>query len=59
MSYAKTVAELREMVRSDIETEGASAVLASYGYSIQDAVFETDEELVEFCVAEELRNMGK
>ena len=58
MSYAKTVAEIREMIREDIDLDGIETVFDSYGFG-DDIVDLTEDEAVEMMVARELDIMGK
>lgn len=60
MSYSKTVAELRELVRQDVEENGLRHVAEEYlkfGADIDSG--ESEEEQIERMVAFELELMGK
>lgn len=60
MSYAKTVAELRKLIRQDVEKYGLSAIAGEYsmhGADIDSS--ESEEAQIERMVAFELELMGK
>lgn len=60
MSYSKTVAELRALVRQDVEENGLRQVAEEYqkfGADIDSS--ESEEEQIERMVAFELELMGK
>ena len=60
MSYAKTVAELRELIRQDAEENGlrqAAEEYQKFGADIDSG--ESEEEQIERMVAFELELMGK
>ena len=60
MSYAKTVAELREMIRQDVAENGLRELAEeylTYGADIDSG--ESEEDQIERMVAFELELMGK
>ena len=60
MSYAKIVAELRELIRQDVEEDGLRELAEeylTYGADIDSG--ESEEEQIERMVAFELELMGK
>ena len=60
MSYAKTVAELREMIRQDVAENGLHHVAEEYlSFGANLDTGETEEEQIERMVAFELELMGK
>lgn len=59
MSYSKTVAEIRETLREDVEQEGIDAVAASYNMSYVDYSQYSIDELIEQFVAIEVEHMYK
>ena len=59
MSYVKTVTEIRETLREDVEQEGIDAVAASYNMSYADYSQYSIDELIEQFVAIEVEHMYK
>ena len=60
MSYAKTVAELRELIRQDVEQFGLRQIVDEYSMHGADIDSSESEEVqIERMVAFELELMGK
>ena len=60
MSYAKTVAELREMIRQDVAENSLRHVAEEYlSFGANLDTGESEEEQIERMVAFELELMGK
>ena len=60
MSYSKTVAELRAMVRQDVEENGLRQVAEEYlKFGANIDLGESEEDQIERMVAFELELMGK
>ena len=59
MSYVKLIADIRESIKEDIDSDGIFAVADSYFFERSDVMEMSADEFVEACVAAETELMGK